>query len=211
MRNARRARTIAVDRGKRRLDDGFGLRPRHQRGFVEPQRQAPEFLDAENARDRLAAEPPRGKRSQRARARRRQGRGRCRSSARCDRGRARGRPAGARRARANSSAAWRKASASARRACATVMLRAIERTASGAFGRQQLGLMLGDQRVDDLAQRLALHHLGQIVERQIDAVVGDAALREIVGADALGAVAASRSGPCRSAARALSILVFSAS
>ena len=58
-----------------------------------------------------------------------------------------------------------------------------------AFGRQQLGLMVGDQRVDDLAQRLALDHLRQIVERQIDAVVGDAALREIIGADALGAIA----------------------
>ena len=65
----------------------------------------------------------------------------------------------------------------------------VERAASIAFGRQQLGLMVGDQRVDDLAQRLALHHLRQVVERQVDAVVGDAALREVVGADALGAVA----------------------
>ena len=30
---------------------------------------------------------------------------------------------------------------------------------------------------------------GKLVERQIDAVVGDAPLREIIGADALGAVA----------------------
>jgi len=55
--------------------------------------------------------------------------------------------------------------------------------------RQQRGLMLGHQRVDDLAQRLALDHLRQLVEREIDAVVGNAALREIIGADALGAVA----------------------
>ena len=48
----------------------------------------------------------------------------------------------------------------------------------------------------DLAERFAFDHLRQLVERQVDAVVGDAALREIVGADALGAVAASRSGPC---------------
>ena len=69
--------------------------------LVEPQRQAPEFLDAEDARDRLAVEPPRGKRSQRVARHRRRGCGRFRSSARCDRGRARGRRAAARRARAN--------------------------------------------------------------------------------------------------------------
>ena len=50
-------------------------------------------------------------------------------------------------------------------------------------------LILGDQRVDDLVQRLARHHLVDLVERQVDAVVGDAALRKIIGADALGAVA----------------------
>ena len=49
--------------------------------------------------------------------------------------------------------------------------------------------MLGDQCIDDFAQAFALHHLGQIVERQIDAVVGDAPLRKVVGTDALGAVA----------------------
>ena len=64
-----------------------------------------------------------------------------------------------------------------------------QRITQRALGRQQLGLMLGDQRVDDLAQRLALDDLRQLVEREIDAVVGHAALREIVGADALGAVA----------------------
>ena len=57
------------------------------------------------------------------------------------------------------------------------------------FRREQLGLMLGHQRVDDLAERFAFDDLRQLVEREIDAVVGDAALREIVGADALGAVA----------------------
>ena len=34
---------------------------------------------------------------------------------------------------------------------------------SDAFGGQQLGLMLGDQRVDHLAERLALDHLRQLV------------------------------------------------
>src|SRR5262249_37562862 len=59
------------------------------------------------------------------------------------------------------------------------------------LGRQQRGLMLGHQRVDDLAERLALDHLRQLVERQGDPVIGDAALRKIVGPDALGAVARS--------------------
>ena len=49
--------------------------------------------------------------------------------------------------------------------------------------------MLGHQRVDDLVQGLAFHHLRQLVQRQIDAVVGDAALRKIIGADAFRAVA----------------------
>src|SRR5262245_36897841 len=61
--------------------------------------------------------------------------------------------------------------------------------ASPALGRQQLGLVLGHERVDDLAERLALDDLRQLVEREIDAVVAHPALREIVGADALGAVA----------------------
>ena len=59
----------------------------------------------------------------------------------------------------------------------------------GLFGREQRRLMFGDQRVDDFAQRFAFENLRQLVERQIDAVVRHAALRKIVGADALGAVA----------------------
>ena len=55
--------------------------------------------------------------------------------------------------------------------------------------RQQRGLMLGDERIDDLIQRLALHDLGQLVEGQIDAMVAHATLRKVVGADALGPVA----------------------
>ena len=48
--------------------------------------------------------------------------------------------------------------------------------------------MVGDQRVDDLVE-IALHHPVELVERQVDAVVGHPPLRKIVGADALGAVA----------------------
>ena len=51
-------------------------------------------------------------------------------------------------------------------------------------------LVVGHQRIDDLVQPDAVDHLGQLVERQVDAMVGDAPLRKIVGADALGAVAA---------------------
>src|SRR5688500_8992305 len=54
--------------------------------------------------------------------------------------------------------------------------------------REALGFVLGGQRADQLVE-LAFQYLRQAVEGQVDAVVGDAALREIVGADALGAVA----------------------
>src|SRR5882757_9711682 len=59
------------------------------------------------------------------------------------------------------------------------------RTLGGELG----GLMLGRQRIDQFAQRFARDHLRQLVEREVDAVVGDAALRKIIGADALRAVA----------------------
>ena len=77
-----RARTRSVDRGQRGLDHGFGLRPRHQRAGIDAQRQAPKFLPADDARDRLVREPAlrqRGdggspRRSQAAGCRRLQGR-----------------------------------------------------------------------------------------------------------------------------------------
>ena len=62
--------------------------------------------------------------------------------------------------------------------------------------RQPVGLVLRHQRIDDLAQLVAGDDARQIVERQVDAVIGDAALRIIVGADALAAVARSRPGSC---------------
>src|SRR6478609_5532394 len=56
----------------------------------------------------------------------------------------------------------------------------------------QLGELLGEigalQRGDDLLE-IALHDRRQVVERQPDAMVGHAVLREIVGADALTAIA----------------------
>src|SRR5271168_4576524 len=57
------------------------------------------------------------------------------------------------------------------------------------LGGELRRLMLGDERIDELTQRFALHDLRQLVEREIDAMVRHAALREIIGTDALGAVA----------------------
>ena len=48
--------------------------------------------------------------------------------------------------------------------------------------------MFVDQRFDDWVE-VALHDLVELVEGEVDAVVGDASLRKIVGADASGAVA----------------------
>ncbi len=56
--------------------------------------------------------------------------------------------------------------------------------------RQPRRLILRRQRFDHLVERLARQDPVQLVERQIDAMVGDAPLREIVGADPLRAVAA---------------------
>src|SRR5262249_53432266 len=62
--------------------------------------------------------------------------------------------------------------------------------------RELLGLVLGSERVDDVVE-LAVHDAVDLVERQVDAVVGDAALREVVGADALRAVARADQGLAR--------------
>ena len=48
--------------------------------------------------------------------------------------------------------------------------------------------MLGDQRIDDLVERFAFDDLWQFVQREIDAMIGDAALRIIVSPDAFRAV-----------------------
>src|SRR5579883_1985036 len=59
-----------------------------------------------------------------------------------------------------------------------------------SFGllRELLGLVLLIERADELFE-MPVHDLIELVEREVDAMVGDAALREVVGADALGAVA----------------------
>ena len=55
--------------------------------------------------------------------------------------------------------------------------------------RQQIGLVFVDQWIDDRIE-MARQHFAELIEGQIDAMVGHSTLREIVGADAFGAVAA---------------------
>src|SRR5262245_14037565 len=54
---------------------------------------------------------------------------------------------------------------------------------------EQFGVMLGDQRLDQLLEARALHHQVELVERQIDPVIGDPSLRKIIRPDALRPVA----------------------
>src|SRR6266566_44295 len=53
---------FAIERRQCRFDHGLGLRPGQQGFGIDLERQPPKFLAAENARDRLAREPPRRKR-----------------------------------------------------------------------------------------------------------------------------------------------------
>src|SRR5690606_7445642 len=55
---------------------------------------------------------------------------------------------------------------------------------------EPLGLVFGYERVDQLGQAVAGEHFVELVQRQADAVVGHAPLREVVGTDALRTVAA---------------------
>src|SRR5688500_18048431 len=54
--------------------------------------------------------------------------------------------------------------------------------------REQPRLVLGSQRAGDLPQ-VAVHDRVDPVQREVDAMVGDAPLREVVGADAVGTIA----------------------
>ena len=53
---------------------------------------------------------------------------------------------------------------------------------------QRFGLSVGGQRVHDLAQ-IAFHDLVKPIERQTDPMIGEPPLRDVVGTDALAAVA----------------------
>jgi len=56
------------------------------------------------------------------------------------------------------------------------------------FGLQLLRLIVCDERVDEWVE-IAFHHEVELVNRQADAVISDAVLFEVVGADLLGAIA----------------------
>src|SRR5437764_1172652 len=88
---------------------------------------------------------------------------------------------------------WMNSTSSPKRTAflfATTSAAALARPSSRFFGElgELLGLLLGGERVDEVVE-LAVHDAVDLVQGEIDAVVGDAALREVVGADALGAVA----------------------
>src|SRR6266446_7549502 len=58
----------------------------------------------------------------------------------------------------------------------------------GEFLLEALGFIVLDEAVDEGGE-FAVHDFGQLMEREADAVIGYAVLREIVGADFFGAVA----------------------
>src|SRR5215469_11817904 len=82
--------------------------------------------------------------------------------------------------------------------------------AGQSFGRggEPLSRVGGGQCVDDLVEGLASHHLVDLVERQVDAVVGDAALREIIGPHPLRAVTAADLALAVGGARRIARLPF---
>src|SRR5690606_24821132 len=71
------------------------------------------------------------------------------------------------------------------------------RPSRAAERRELVGAVLVRERLDDLVE-LALEDPVELVQRQVDPVVRDASLREVVRADALGAVArADQAAPAR--------------
>src|SRR5438132_4087800 len=91
-----------------------------------------------------------------------------------------------------STPARRKSAVACRRAAANVSSStgaSASRIGVLIHGCQLARLVLGDERVDQLVERGALEHLLELVQREADAMIGDAPLREIVGADALRAIA----------------------
>ena len=70
---------------------------------------------------------------------------------------------------------------------------------TGAF-EIALWSMLGDRGVDDLVERFAGKDAIELVQGQLDAVVRNPALGEVVGADALAAIAAAHHAPALGAA-----------
>ena len=98
MRKARDRGPRAFDGRERRLDDRFRLRPRHQRRGIDAKLQAPEFLEADNARYRFMGEAALGQGSDRVCFVGGRGAADPKRQARHGRGKAHGRPGAGRRA-----------------------------------------------------------------------------------------------------------------
>src|ERR1700685_866008 len=72
---------------------------------------------------------------------------------------------------------------------------------------EQLGLEERPTRADHVLD-VAVHHRREVVARQADAVVGQTVLREVVGADLLGALAGSHHALARGGALLLLALLL---
>src|ERR1035438_7392105 len=70
-----------------------------------------------------------------------------------------------------------------------------------------LGLEVRDQRVDH-GLDAAVHEVRQLVRGEADAMIGNAVLREVVGADLLAAIAAAHHRPALLGQRVLLLLLF---
>ena len=64
------------------------------------------------------------------------------------------------------------------------------RLALSTGSRHQLRLMLADERIDDEVD-LSFENIVKLIQGEIDAVIGDPALRKIVGPDAFRPISAS--------------------
>ena len=72
-------------------------------------------------------------------------------------------------------------------------INAMDQIHQSPMAAKKLGLMLGNQGVGDFFQ-IAVHYKIQLVQGEVDTVVGHAALGIVVGTDALAAVAAADEG-----------------
>src|SRR5262249_31115044 len=86
--------------------------------------------------------------------------------------------------------------------------RSLERLLSGILRRKLRRLVFGDQRIDDFTERFAFQDLRQLVEREVYAVFGDATLRIVVSADALGPVTGADLAAPFGSARGILLLAF---
>src|ERR1700677_2321723 len=106
------------------------------------------------------------------------------------------------------------------RVSATVLMSVRRRTLCGEWGRtlcgewasfdllrQLFSLVLLIQRPDQFVE-IAVHDIVEFVQREIDAMVGDSALREVIGADAFGTIARADLQLARLRLLALLLLAF---